>query len=116
MSRSNLVEIRQADRPARYRTTVDDTTPIIEYFFSLARTGVNHGWMRFTGRFKPADPLVHVPAEGSDDADVVVVPHVAVGYDVQTRFLLIADHRCNGIVVSLFVLDFLERDTNVAAK
>ena len=77
---------------------------------------VHDGRMRFARVLEAADPLVHVPAERADDADVVVVPHVAVGHDVEARFFLIADHRRDGIVVRFFVLDFLERDANVAAE
>jgi hypothetical protein len=47
---------------------------------------------------------------------VVVVPHVAVGHDVEARFFLVADHRGHGVGVCLFVLDFLECDPNVAAQ
>src|SRR5438034_7968712 len=72
--------------------------------------------MRFSRVLEPADALVHVPAERADHADVVVVPHVAVGDDVQPGFFLIADHRRHRIVVSLFMLDFLKRDANIAAK
>ena len=57
-----------------------------------------------------ADALVQIPAERADHADVVVVPHVAVGHDVEARFFLVADHRGDGVVVRLFVLDFLECD------
>src|SRR5262249_32337419 len=112
----NPVEICKPDRSARNGAAVDDTTPIVEYFFPLTRAGVDHRRMRLAHRVKPADALVHVPAERTYDADVVVVPHVAVSYDVQTRFLLITDHRPNCVVVSFFVLNFLKRDLDVATK
>ena len=65
---------------------------------------------------KPWDALVHVPAERADRPDVVVVPHVAVGDDVEAGFLLIANHRRDGVVVGLFVLHFLERHTDIPAE
>src|SRR3979490_2413029 len=65
---------------------------------------------------RAADALSHVPAERPDDADVVVVPHVAVGDDVEAGFFLIANHRGDGVVIGLFVLHFLERDADVPAK
>ena len=86
--------------------------------FALARSigESTIGRMRLPRLLEAADPFVHVPAERADDADVVVVPHVAVGDDVEAGFFLIADHRRDGVVVGLFVLDFLERDADVAAE
>src|SRR6185436_5606268 len=62
------------------------------------------------------DPLVEIPAERTDGADVVVVPHVAVGDDVESGIFLFANHGRDGVVVGLFVLDFLERDADIAAE
>ena len=72
--------------------------------------------MRLARVLEAADAFVHVPAERADDADVVVVPHVAVGDDVETGFFLIANDRGDGVVIRLFVLHFLERDADVAAE
>ena len=72
--------------------------------------------MRLAGRLEPWDALVHVPAERADRADVVVVPHVAVGHDVEAGFFLIANHGRDGVVVRLLVLDFLERHAHVAPE
>ena len=69
--------------------------------------------MRLAGRLEAWDALVHVPAERADRPDVVVVPHVAVGHDVEAGFLLIANHGRDGVVVGLFVLHLLERDTDI---
>ena len=70
--------------------------------------------MLLTGRVEAADALVHVPAERADDADVVVVPHVAVGHDVETGFFLVANHGGDRVVVRLLVLHFLESDADIA--
>ena len=51
----------------------------------------------------------------ADRPDVVVVPHVAVGDDVEAGFLLVANHGRDRVVVRLFVLHFLERHAYVAA-
>src|SRR5205823_7505366 len=51
----------------------------------------------------------------SDPADVVVVVHLAVGDDVEPGLLLVADHSVRRVVEGLLVLDFLERDPDVAA-
>src|SRR5688500_18748747 len=72
--------------------------------------------MFFLRLFEPVDPLVQIPAERPDDANVVVVPHVAVGHDVESGFFLIADDGGDGVVIHLFVLDFLECHANVAAE
>ena len=70
--------------------------------------------MRLSGRLETWDALVHVPTERADRPDVVVVPHVAVGHDVEAGFLLIANDGRDGVVVGLLVLHFLERDADVA--
>ena len=72
--------------------------------------------MRLSRRLEAADALVHVPAERTDHANVVVVPHVAVGHDVESGFFLIANDGGDCVVVGLFVLDFLECHANVAAE
>src|SRR5271168_3139408 len=72
--------------------------------------------MRIPRVLEAWNALVHVPAERPDHPNVVVVPHVAVGHDVETRFFLITDHRRDRVVVRFFVLHFLERDSNVAAE
>ena len=62
------------------------------------------------------DPLVHVPAERADDADVVVVAHLAVRDDVEPGVLLVADHGLGRVVVRLGVVDVLEGDAYVPTE
>src|SRR5262249_60190287 len=88
MSRRDFVEVDKPDGSTRNRAVIDDAAPVIQYFFPLAWRSVDAGRVGFARRIKPADALIHVPAERADNADVVVVPHVAVGHDVETRFLL----------------------------
>ena len=109
-------------RPARIgpcvdRAAVDDAAPVVQDRLACARgRRRSYARVRLARVLEAGDALVHVPAERADDADVVVVPHVAVGDDVEARFFLVADHRRHGVGVRLFVLDFLERDANVAAQ
>ena len=63
VSRRDLVEIREPDWSARHRTAVDDSAPVVQNLFALARAGVDIRWMRFTRRIKSADAFIHVPAE-----------------------------------------------------
>ena len=72
--------------------------------------------MRIARSFEAADAFIHVPAERTDDADIIVVPHVAIGHDIEAGFFLIAHHCGNSIVVSLFMRDLFKRDANVAAE
>jgi hypothetical protein len=72
--------------------------------------------VRIARRLEAGDALVEVPAERADDADVVVVPHVAVGHDVEAGLDLIADDGSDGVLVGLFVRDLLERDANVTTQ
>ena len=72
--------------------------------------------MRIARRLEAGDALVGIPAERADDADVVVVPHVAVGHDVEAGLDLIGDDRFDGVLVGLFVRDLLERDANVTTQ
>ena len=111
----DLVEIRQADRPALHGTAVDDTAPVVEHRLAEARFLVHERRMLFASRFEAWDALVHVPTERPDRTDVVVVPHVAVGDDVETGFLLVSNHCRDRVGVRLFVLHFLESHTYIAA-
>ena len=114
--RRDLVEVDQPDRPVGRRAAVDDAAPVGEQRVDavvLALLG-DRGVL-LARRLEPADPLVHVPAEGADPADVVVVVHLAVCDDVEAGFLLVADHGVRGVVERLLVLDLLERDPHVAA-
>ena len=72
--------------------------------------------MRVLRLLEAPNALVHVPAEGADDSDVVVVGHLSVGDDIETGFFLVADDDLRCVVISLFVRDLLECDTNVAPK
>src|SRR6185436_20531052 len=92
--RRDLVQVGQADGTARDRTTVDDAAPVVHDLGALRPLGrADRAGVLLAGVLEAADALIHVPAEAADDADVVVVPHVAVGDDVEARFLLIADDR-----------------------
>jgi len=71
--------------------------------------------VRLLGRLEAADPLVHVPAERADHADVVVVAHLPVGDDVEARLLLVGDRDRGRVLVGLGVVDVLEGDAHVAA-
>ena len=115
--RGHLVEVREPDRPARDRAAVDHAAPVIHDLGAL-RPGrhADRARVLLAGGLEAADPLVHVPAERPNDADVVVVPHVAVGHDIEPRVFLIADDRGDGVVVRLFVLHFLEGDADVTAE
>ena len=111
----NPVKVGEPYGTARYRAAVNNTTPIVEDFLHLAGRGIHYGRVRFASRFKSSDALIHVPAERTDHADVIVVPHVSVGHDVQPGLFLIADRGADRIVVRLFVLHFFEGDLNVAS-
>src|SRR4029079_17116938 len=98
-----------ADGTTAHRSAVDDAAPVVQNLATLRLLGrADRAGVLLAGVLEAVDPLVHVPAETADDADVVVVPHVAVGDDVEARFLLIADDRGHGVVVRLFVLHFLD--------
>src|SRR5579862_5025513 len=72
--------------------------------------------MRFPGGFEPTDAFVHIPAEGADDTDVIVVPHVSVGHNIEARFFLLANYSRNSVLISLLVLNLFESDTYVASE
>src|SRR5262245_44156465 len=72
--------------------------------------------MLFLCGLEAVDPLVEIPAERTDHTDVVVVPHVAVGDDVEAGGFLITNDGGDRVVIRLFVLNFLERNSNIAAE
>ena len=72
--------------------------------------------MLLLGLLEAGNAFVHVPAEGTDHADVVVEVHLAIRDDVEAGFLLIANGQTCGVVECLSVIDRLERDADVAAE
>jgi len=92
------------------------TPPVVEDFLTLALRPARHRRVLLARLLEAADTLVHVPAERTDDADVVVVPHVAVGHDVEPHGFLLGDDRGDGVGIGFFVGHFLERDADVPAK
>src|SRR5690348_13857067 len=115
-SRGYFIKVGKPDWPPRDGPVIHDAAPVVQYFLSLTWIGVHVRRMRFASRFEAANALVHVPAERSDHAHIVVVPHVPIGDDVEPGFLLVANRGGNSVVVHLFVLNFLKRDPNIAAK
>src|SRR5947208_16853383 len=103
MFAGNAKEIRQPNRAASDRAAIDDSTPVVQQGLALALCGAYHRRMRLSGRLKAADALIHVPAEGADNSDVIVVPHVPVGHDVEAGRLLVAHYGRNSVVVRLLV-------------
>src|SRR4029077_5872628 len=59
----------------------------------FARLGPRLERMGLARGIEARDAFVHVPAEGADHADVVVVRHLAVGHDVELSLLLIDETR-----------------------
>ena len=113
----DLVEVAKANRAARDRAAVDDAAPVVHQRHDPVIGGPVEprlGGMGLARRIEARDPLVHVPAEGADHADVVVVGHLAVGDDVEPGLLLVADHRRGGVGVGLLVPHVLEGDADVA--
>src|SRR5690606_2119729 len=100
----DVVEVRptQRIRALVHGTVVDDAAPIVEQGFARARTGIDHRRVRVARRLETGNALVEVPAERTDDADVVVVPHVAVGDDVEAGLLLVSNDRGDRVRVRLF--------------
>ena len=80
----------------------------------LASWFTNDGWSSRAGSNPGMRSYMYQQNEPID-ANVVVVPHVAVGDDVETRFLLVSDHGRDRVGVGLFVLHFLESDPYIAA-
>src|SRR5581483_7765520 len=109
-------EVDEPDRPVRRRAAVHDSAPVGEERVDavvLALLGDRR--VLLARGLEAADPLVHVPAEGADPADVVVVVHLAVGDDVEPSLFLVADDGVRRVVEGLLVLDLLEGDPDVAA-
>src|SRR5688572_13791212 len=101
----DIVEVREANRPACDRTAVDYPAPVIQKLLALAFGTASVGRMLFTGVFESPDSLVHVPAERADDADIIVVPHVPIGDDIETGKFLLADNGSHRVVILLFIGD-----------
>ena len=95
---------------------VDHAAPVVEDRLALARRGALVTRVLLARLLEAADALVHVPAERADHTDVVVVPHVAVGHDVEAGLDLVANDGRYGVVVGLFVRDLLERHANVTTQ
>ena len=115
--RRDLIEVGKPDRAALHLAAVDHPAPIVKKFHVLgSNRRADRGRMRVLCSLKAVNSLVHVPAERADDADVIVVPHLAVGDDVEAGFLLIVNHRRGGVLVGLFVADLFEGNPNVAAQ
>ena len=112
----DLVEVRKPDWAVGDGAAVDDAAPVVHDGLALGHGTTRIGRVLLARLFEAADAFVHVPAERADDADVVVVPHVAVGDDVEAHVLLFTDHGGHGVVVRLFVLHFLERDPDVPTE
>src|SRR4029079_18210107 len=113
----DLVQVDEPDRAVGDRPRVDHAAPVGEQ--RVDRVLVTLGRdrrMLFAGGVEAADALVHVPAEGADHPDVVVVRHLAVGDHVEAGLFLVVDHDLGGVVVGLLVADLLERDSRVAAE
>ena len=111
------VQVREAESAVAHRAVVHDAAPVVEHL--LRHVALDHadgGGVLFLRSLEAVDPLVEIPTERPDHADVVVVPHVAVGDDIQSRLFLVADDRRHGVGVHLFVLHFLECHANVAAE
>jgi hypothetical protein len=64
---------------------------------------------------KARNALVHIPAERSDAAHIVVEIHLAVGNNVETSLLLIVDRDLGCVVIRLLVGRFFERYADVPA-
>ena len=112
----DVVEIGPAQgvRSFVHGAVVDDAAPVVDERLEGARARADHGRVRVARRLEARDALVEIPAERPNDSDVIVVPHVAVGHDVESRVFLVADHRRDGVIVCLFVLNLLECDAYVA--
>ena len=113
----DLVQVGEPNRASGDRAAIDDAAPVVHDLAALRfLSGADRARVLLASGLEAADALVHVPAERADDADVVVVPHVAVGDDVEAGLFLIPDDGRHGVVIRLFVLNFLEGDANVAAE
>ena len=115
--RGDLVEVGQADRTAADLAAVDHAAPVGEQLDDLvAVLGSRLERMRLARGVEAGDALVHVPAEGADHTDVVVVRHLAVGDDVEAGLFLVVDDGLGRVVVGLLVADLLERNPDVATE
>ena len=72
--------------------------------------------MRVARRVEAGNALIEIPAERADNADIVVVPHVAVGHEVEAGLFLVTDDRSDGVRIGFLVGDFLEGDPHIPAQ